>query len=88
MISFFRYVLVRNKKKKQDFVETCCTAGMLTAVATVLLHNGGFCNNCTPKTVLANINLEIYENYITLFYLEKINLLNIILTQNHAWHNT
>ncbi len=29
-------------------------------------------------------NLEIYENYITLFYLEKKLFDNIILTQNHA----
>ncbi len=32
-------------------------------------------------------SLEIYENYITLFCLEKNKLFyNIILTQNHAWH--
>jgi hypothetical protein len=32
-------------------------------------------------------SLEIYENYITLFCLEKINFVyNIILTQKHAWH--
>jgi hypothetical protein len=32
-------------------------------------------------------SLEFYENYITLFCLEKKNLLTI-LTQNHAWHIT
>ncbi len=32
---------------------------------------------------------EIYENYITLFCLEKNKLFdNIILTENHAWHIT
>jgi hypothetical protein len=31
-------------------------------------------------------SLEIYENYITLFCLEKNKLFyNIILTQNHTW---
>jgi hypothetical protein len=33
--------------------------------------------------------LEIYENYITLFCLEKNKLFdNIIETQNHARHST
>ncbi len=32
-------------------------------------------------------SLEIYENYITLFCLEKKNFL-AILTQNYAWHIT
>ncbi len=32
-------------------------------------------------------SLEIYENYITLFCLEKNKLVyKILLTQNHAWH--
>jgi hypothetical protein len=45
------------------------------------------------KTPLAHDSymksLEFYENYITLFCLEK-NILfdNIILTQNHAWDIT
>ncbi len=34
-------------------------------------------------------SLEIYENYITLFRLEKTKLFdNIILTKTHAWHIT
>jgi hypothetical protein len=33
-------------------------------------------------------SLEIHENYITLFCLEKKIYDNIILTQNHAWHIT
>jgi hypothetical protein len=34
-------------------------------------------------------SLEFYENYITLFCLEKNKLFdNIILTQNHACHIT
>ncbi len=33
-------------------------------------------------------SLEIYDNYITLFCLEKKLFDNIILTQNHAWHIT
>ncbi len=34
-------------------------------------------------------SLELYENYITLFCLEKNNLFdNIILIQNHARHIT
>ncbi len=34
-------------------------------------------------------SLEIYENYIILFCLEKNKLFDkIILTQNHAWHIT
>ncbi len=34
-------------------------------------------------------SLEFYENYITLFCLEKNKLFDsIILTQNHAWHMT
>jgi len=32
-------------------------------------------------------SLEFYENYITLFCMEK-NFLTIILTQNHVWHIT
>jgi hypothetical protein len=33
--------------------------------------------------------LEFYENYITLFLLEKNKIFDkIILTENHAWHNT
>ncbi len=32
--------------------------------------------------------LEFYKNYITLFCLESIKLFdNIVLTQNHVWHN-
>ncbi len=32
-------------------------------------------------------SLEIYENYITLFCVEKNKLFyNLILTQNHVWH--
>ncbi len=55
---------------------------------TVLLHYGGFCNNCTPKRWML-ICLEIYENYIPLFYLEKKKLFsNMILTHNHEWHIT
>ncbi len=42
---------------------------------TPLSHNG-----CMKS-------LEIYENYIILFCLEKNKLFyNIILTQNHTWH--
>jgi hypothetical protein len=51
----------------------------------VLLHNGGFCNNATALQVHFQTNayktplshngymksLEIYENYITLFFLKK-----------------
>ncbi len=34
-------------------------------------------------------SLEIYESYITLFFLKKNNFLdNIILTQKQAWHIT
>ncbi len=71
-------------RKKQDFVETCCNAGMLTAVATVLLHNGGFCNNCTPKRCL-HISVWKFVKITSLCSTwKKINFLNIILTQNHA----
>jgi hypothetical protein len=54
---------------------------LIPSSATVLLHNGGFGNNCTPKRCISKQmqyktpfshkgdmkNLEIYENYITLF---------------------
>jgi hypothetical protein len=41
------------------------------------------------KTLYSHIkNLDIYENYITLFCLEKKLLYNIMLNQNHAWHIT
>jgi hypothetical protein len=42
------------------------------------------------KTLFSHMkSLEIYENYITLFCLEKNKLFTIfILTQNHAWHIT
>ncbi len=34
-------------------------------------------------------SLEIYENYITLLWLEKTKLFyNIIFTQNNEWHIT
>jgi hypothetical protein len=33
-------------------------------------------------------SLKFYENYITLFCLEKKLFDNIILTLNHAWHIT
>jgi hypothetical protein len=52
-----------------------------------LLHNGGFCNNCTPKRCLHILvhfqtktpfshyaymkSPEFYENYILLFFLGK-----------------
>jgi hypothetical protein len=59
---------------------------------TVLLHNGGFGNNCTPKRCLHNQmhykttfshtgymkSLEFYENYITLVCLEITNFLTIL----------
>jgi hypothetical protein len=63
----------------------------------VLLHNSGFCNKCTPKRCLQTHyktpfsqngyikSLKFYENYITLFCLEKKLFDNIILAQNHAW---
>ncbi len=55
----------------------------------VLLHKGGFSNNCTPKRCISkqmhyktafSLNgsmksLEFYEKYITLFYQEKTNFL-------------
>ncbi len=52
-----------------------------------MLHNSGFCNNYTPKQMLFQTkyhykkplardsymkSLEFYENYITLFCLEKV----------------
>ncbi len=54
----------------------------------VLLHNGGLCNNCTPKRCISKQlhyktpfshngnmkSLEFYENYITLLCLKKIKL--------------
>ncbi len=62
----------------------------------VLLHYGGFCNNCTYRCISKQMHyktpyshmksLEIYENYIILFCLEKKRFCNIILYQNHAWH--
>jgi hypothetical protein len=61
-------------------------------ISTVLLHNGGFCNNFTKRCLHTHIgafqnkctikhpcyvhkgymkSMEFYENYITLFCLEK-----------------
>jgi hypothetical protein len=62
----------------------------------VLLHNGGFCNKCTPKRclhILVNFqtplshkgymrSLEFYENYITLFCLGKKLFDHTILTMH------
>jgi hypothetical protein len=60
---------------------------------SVLLHKGGFSNNCTPKrclhisvhfqqmhykTTFSHNGWNFYENYITLFCLEKTNLLTIL----------
>ncbi len=71
-------------------------------IRKVLLQNGGFCNNYTPKRCISKQmhyktlflnngyikSLEFNENYITLFWLEKKNFDNIILTQNHTWQIT
>jgi hypothetical protein len=63
--------------------------------ATTALQNGACTYRCISiqmhyKTPLSHMkSLEIYENYITRFFLEKHKLFyNIILTQNHAWHIT
>jgi hypothetical protein len=46
-------------------------------------YNTPFLHNSYMKS------LEFYENYITLFCLEKSKLFdNIILTQKHAWQIT
>ena len=60
---------------------------------TVLAHIGAFPNKCTIKQPFSlngyMKSLEFYENYITLFSLEKNKLFdNIILTQDHAWYIT
>ncbi len=59
---------------------------------TVLAHIGAFPNKCTIKHPFSHNsymkNLEFYQNYITLFCLEKLIFWGIILTQNHALHIT
>ncbi len=64
----------------------------------VLLHNGGFCNNCTPKQrhykILFSHNgytwkVWIFLKITALCSVWKTQILdNIILTQNYAWHIT
>ncbi len=65
--------------------------------ATTTLQNGACTYRCISeqmhyKTPFSHKgymkSLEIYENYIILFCLEKKLFGNIILTQKHAWHIT
>jgi hypothetical protein len=68
----------------------CCY--MTVDSATTALQNGACTYMCISKqmhykTPFSHMkSLEIYENYIILFCLEKKLFYNIILTQNHAWH--
>jgi hypothetical protein len=63
-----------------------------TALQTVLAYIGACFSKQMHYKTSHNSNmksLEFYENYITLFCLEKNKLFDsIILTQNHAWHST
>jgi hypothetical protein len=66
--------------------------------ATTALQNGACTYRCISKQIHYKTpfsdnsymkSLEFYENYITLFCMEKNKLFDIIiLTQNHAWHIT
>jgi hypothetical protein len=68
---------------------------------TTALQNGDCTYRCISKQMFYKTplhttttymkSLEIYENYITLFYLEENKLFDKYywkLTQNHAWHIT
>ncbi len=99
--SFLFYVVA-------GFVETLLDHGAhrvyCTPEVTLLLHNGGFWINCTPKRCLhkkigAFPNKYTKNTHFTQRLLEKSGnsrkLLcsiwkktNITLTQNHAWHIT
>jgi hypothetical protein len=66
--------------------------------ATTILQNDACTYRCISKQLHYKTpfihkgymkSMEFYENYITLFCLEKDKLVgNVILTQNHAWHIT
>ena len=62
--------------------------------ATTALQNGAFTYRCISKQLhykthfSHNCCMKFYENYTTLFCMEKIFFDIIILTQNHTWHIT
>jgi hypothetical protein len=80
------------------WLHSLCTCCITVDSATAALLNGACIHPCiskqmhykTPFTHNSYMkSLEIYENYITLFCLEKSRVFDsIILTHNHAWHIT
>jgi hypothetical protein len=82
------------ENSEDDWLGTITQAPSAKAVLAQISAFQNKQNKCTIKhsfhtTAIHMKSLDIYENCITLFCLEK-NLLfdNIILTQNHAWHIT
>ena len=74
-----------------DMSTWCCY--ITVDSATTALQNGACTYRCISKqmhykTPVSHMkSLEIHENYITLFCLERNKLFcNITLTQNHAWY--
>jgi hypothetical protein len=80
----------------QDPFKRCCYIAVDSG--TTALQNDActyrcISNKCTIKPPFSRKgyirSMEIYEIYITMFYLEKNKLVdNIILTLNHAFHIT
>jgi hypothetical protein len=85
----------RVREKETSWIRCCY---ITVDSATTALQDGACTYKCISKQMHYNTpfshnqymkSLEFYENYNTLFCLEK-NILfdNFISTQNHAWHIT